>query len=198
MLSAPLTVLVHFLNHETNAMKSFLLLLCMFVVPVDETAKTDAPKPQLTPELSVFEPLVGKTFRGEFVGSTPEKPMFDVSKWERAMNGKAIRVLHSVNDGEYGGETVVMWDAKEKKIGFWYFTTAGFYTQGHFEIDGKKWTSVEKVTGNSQGITEVKATSFLEDDGTLKVSSQYLTNGKWEKGHEINYKTSPDAEVKFK
>jgi hypothetical protein len=30
--------------------------------------------------------------------------MFDVSHWERAMNGRAIRMLHSVNDGEYGGD----------------------------------------------------------------------------------------------
>ena len=179
-------------------MKLLILILSMFLSPVDETNKTTAPKAQLVPELSVFEPLLGKTFRGEFVGSTPEKPVYDVSKWERAMNGKAIRVLHSVNDGAYGGETIIMWDAKEKKIGFWYFTTEGFFTQGHFEINGKVWTSTEKVTGNANGITEVKATSTLADDGSLHVSSQYLTNGKWEKGHEIKYQSAPDAEVKFK
>lgn len=179
-------------------MKLYLLLFSLFIAPTDENITTEPPKPQLTPELSVFEPLVGKTFRGEFAGSTPEKPIYDVSKWERAMNGKAIRVLHSVNDGAYGGETIVMWDAKEKKIGFWYFTTEGFFTQGHFEINGKVWTSSEKVTGNANGITEVKATSTLADDGTLEVSSQYLTNGKWEKGHDIKYRVAPDAEVKFK
>lgn len=179
-------------------MKLYLLLFSLFIAPTDENITTEPPQPQLTPELSVFEPLVGKTFRGEFAGSTPEKPIYDVSKWERAMNGKAIRVLHSVNDGAYGGETIVMWDAKEKKIGFWYFTTEGFFTQGHFEINGKVWTSSEKVTGNANGITEVKATSTLADDGTLEVSSQYLTNGKWEKGHDIKYRVASDAEVKFK
>lgn len=179
-------------------MTSWLIAICFILPTTDETAPAVAPKSQLVPELSVFEPLVGKTFRGEFAGSTPEKPIYDISKWERTLNGKAIRVTHSVNEGEYGGETIVMWDAKEKKIGFWYFTTEGFFTQGYFEINGKIWTSTEKVTGNANGITEVKATSTLADDGTLEVNSQYLTNGKWENGHQIKYRVVPNAEVKFK
>jgi hypothetical protein len=32
----------------------------------------------------------------------------------------------------------------------------------------------------------------------LLVSSKYLSNGKWEKGHEIQYKPAPDAKVLFK
>lgn len=179
-------------------MKMILLAVCMFLGTTDETNSKNSPKPVLTPELSVFEPMVGKTFRGEFAASTPEKPQFDVSKWERVLNGKAIRITHSVNDGIYGGESIVMWDSQAKVIKCWYFTTAGFCTEGQFEIDGNTWSSVEKVNGNANGITEVKATSSLAEDGTLKVSSQYLKDGKWEKGHEILYKESPNAEVKFK
>ena len=38
-------------------------------------AKPDAESGQMIPELKFFEPFIGKTFRGEFANSTPEKPM---------------------------------------------------------------------------------------------------------------------------
>ena len=178
---------------------NYLFLAFALVVGGDEQVKTpSAADNKLIPELKVFEPMVGKTFRGEFADSTPKKPNHDVSKWERALNGKGVRILHSVNDGTYGGETMVMWDAKEKKIAFWYFTTAGFYTTGHIEMEGNTWTSIEKVAGNANGITEVNATSIISDDGTLQVSSKYLQNGSWVKGHEIKYLPSADAKVIFK
>ena len=177
-------------------MKTFAWLIgvafaCIPVLAADDP--TD-----LSEHLKVFQPLVGKTYRGEFAVSTPEKPLHDVSRWERAMNGQAVRVLHSVNDGVYGGETIIMWDAKQQKIAYWYFTTAGFYTQGTMDVQGTTWSSLEKVTGETQGITEVKATSELSDDGKLHVRSQYLRNGKWEQGHEIHYAEAPDANVVFK
>jgi hypothetical protein len=153
---------------------------------------------ELVPELKFFESFIGKTFRGEFANSTPEKPMFDVSRWERAMNGRAIRILHSVNDGEYGGETIVMWDPAAKQIRSWYFTTAGFHTEGTFTIDGNRLVSVEKVTGNENGITEVKATSELTPAGVLSVKSEYFAKGNWVPGHTITYKEAPDATVVFK
>lgn len=159
--------------------------------PADDSSR-------LIPELKFFEPYLGKTFRGEFANSTPEKPVFDVSHWERAMNGRAIRMLHSVNDGEYGGETIVMWDSEKKQIRSWYFTTAGFHTEGSFTIEDNRLISVEKVTGNKNGITEVKATSELHSDGRLSVKSEYLAKGQWVPGHQITYKEAPEAKVVFK
>ena len=69
-----------------------------------------------------------KTFKGEFSNSTPEKPIYDIIYYERVLNGNAIRAVHSVNNGEYGGESIVMWDAEKENLVSWYFTTAGFYT----------------------------------------------------------------------
>ena len=176
-------------------MKSLLTLLALSLISLG-SAIADEPT-DLSEHLSAFQPLVGLTFKGEFADSTPEKPIFDVSRWERAMNGQAIRILHSVNDGLYGGETILMWDAKQQKIAYWYFTTAGFYTQGTMDVSGKKWTGVEDVTGNKDGITQVKSTSEFVD-GNLIVKAEYLQNGKWVKGHEINYVKTPDAKVVFK
>ena len=165
----------------------------------------DVPKPEskaentrLNEHLKFFEPYVGKTYRGEFANSTPDKPIFDVARWERAMNGQAVRVLHSVNNGEYGGESIMMWDAKNEKITFWYFTTAGFHTTGTLQIDGNKWISIEKVSGNANGITEVKATSEPTAEGGFVTKSEYFKNGNWEPGSERSYQVAEDAQVIFK
>ena len=44
----------------------------------------------LSKNLKVFEPYIGKTYKGEFSESTPEKPVFDVQYWERILNGNGI------------------------------------------------------------------------------------------------------------
>ncbi|MEY4567711.1 MAG: hypothetical protein RLY14_2681 [Planctomycetota bacterium] len=179
-------------------MATLLVATCMILLFPQDPPTSPEEKQELVSELKIFEPLLGKTFRGKFANSTPEKPVYDVSHWERALNGRAVRILHSVNDGEYGGETMMMWNEKEQRITYWYFTTAGFVTQGHFEINGQEWASIEKVTGNKNGITEVKATSTLKKDGSLHVVSKYLKDNAWVPGHEIHYFSTPEAVVKFR
>ena len=171
---------------------SFVLLSAATV------AVSGEPHPALSENLRAFEPYLGKTWRGEFVGSTPESPIHDVSHWERALGGQAVRILHSVNDGEYGGETIIMWDAKTEKLRFWYFTTAAFRTEGTMEFADGKWTAHETVTGNASGVTEVRSTSEILPDGRLHTKSQYLKDGQWVDGHEIHYTEAPDAKVVFK
>jgi hypothetical protein len=155
-------------------------------------------EPKLSEQLKHFERLVGRTFRGVLNESTADKPMIDVSRWERAMNGLAVRNLHSVNDGEYGGETVYYWDRQEQKLRFFYFTTAGFFTQGTITFEDDVQHSHEFVTGNAHGVTEVRATSEFLPDGRLKTQSEYLQNGKWVEGHAAVYVETPGAEVNFR
>jgi hypothetical protein len=186
-----------FLTFSGESMMKCLGSTIAVLLVFANTSFAQDPAP-LNEHLKVFQPLIGKTFKGEFADSTPQEPKFDVSRWERAMNGMAVRCLHSVNDGIYGGETILMWDPKQQKVAFWYFTTAGFYTQGTMDVGNHTWSSLEKVTGNAQGISEVRATSEFTSDGSLHVKSEYLHDGKWEKGHEIKYVESPDARVIFK
>lgn len=152
----------------------------------------------LSEPLEPFRPLLGKTWRGEFKKSTPEKPLVDIARWERALNGKAVRVLHSVNNGSYGGETIIQWDAEKKQIIYHYFTTAGFYTTGTMTHADGKFSSHEKVLGNTNDVTAVRATSELRPDGTLLSKAEYLKNGEWTYGREVLYREDPKAEVKFK
>ena len=152
----------------------------------------------LNDHLKPFLPFIGKTWRGTGAVSDTGQAMSDVSHWERALNGQAIRVLHSVNNGEYGGQTMIVWDEAKNSLVFFYFTTAGFYTTGTMKIEGTQHTSHEYVTGNENGITEVKAVSTILPDGRLHTRSQYLQNGTWVDGHEFYYREDSTAAVIFK
>lgn len=171
------------------------ILLLVAAFTVDALA---ADKASLDEHLEPLRPFLGKTWKGHFKNSTPEKPLVDVSRWERALNGKAVRVLHSINDGVYGGESLIFWDEKKKSLVYYYFTTAGFYTSGTMTFNDGKYLSHELVTGSAEGVTEVKATGELRPDGTMHNKSEYLKEGKWVPGHEVTYKEDPKAEVVFK
>jgi len=174
-------------------MKSILLFLLLAITP---TFAADA-APQLDDNLQALAPFLGG-WRGEFKQSTAEKPMVDVSRWERALNGKAVRTIHSINDGIYGGESIVTWDAEKKEIIYHYFTTAGFYSKGTMKVSDKTLECHETIIGNAGGTTEVKGRFELKEDGTMVTSSKYLREGTWQDGHQITYKRAADARPKFK
>ena len=148
----------------------------------------------LIPQLEKFRPFLGKTHRGTFSDSTQANPVVDISRWERALSGSAVRIMHSLNKGQYGGETIIFWDPSAEQVRYYYFTTAGFYTQGSAEFDGANFVSTEKVTGNQDGIDEVKATAVLKPDG-LTVNSQYLKQGEVISTSSANYVVDNSAEV---
>ena len=152
----------------------------------------------LSKPLKAFDSYISKTYKGEFVGSTSEKPVFDVQYWERILNGNGIKITHSVNDGEYGGESIIMWDLKSESLQSWYFTTAGFYTEATVTFEDIKVVSIGKVTGNLNGFTKVKSIVQLLPNGEMHTKAQYFQEGKWIDVHEIYYKEDPDAKVLFK
>ena len=157
-----------------------------------------ADQPSLAPQLEPLRPLLDKTWKGVFKNSTPEKPIVDISRWERALNGKAVRVLHSVNDGAYGGETIFMWDEQKQAVTYHYFTTAGFMTVGSMSFKDEKMITHEVVAGSAGGVTEVRGTSELLPDGVFRVKTEHLKDGEWQLGREVTYNQDPAAKVVFK
>jgi len=155
-------------------------------------------KPSLNPHLQPLQPLLGKTWKGAFKDSKPEKPVVDVSHWERVLNGQAVRSLHSINQGIYGGETLFIWDEKKQTVAYYYFTTAGFMTTGTLEIKDGKIITHEDVKGDAGGVTEVRGISEIQPDGKFHVKAEYLKNGQWTLGHEVTYQEDAASEVIFK
>jgi hypothetical protein len=153
---------------------------------------------EIDPHLAPLRPLVGKTWRGELQPPGAAKPVVDVHRFELALNGRAVRSVHSVNDGEYGGETLFTWDDEQKAIVYTYFTTGGFYTTGSMKPDGDALEFHEQVHGSAGGVREVRSTSRLLPDGRLHVKSQHLTDGQWLDAREVRYVEDPKAVVRFK
>lgn len=149
-------------------------------------------------KLEPLQPLVGKTYKGVMQSSGSQKQMIDVMKYERALNGQAIRVLHSVNDGEYGGESLIFWDTAQKQITYFYFTSAGYFTRGTYSIKGNQFISHEIVTGTTTDLKEIKSTTELLINGNIEMTSEYLKGTRWESGERILYEESPSAKVIFK
>ena len=163
------------------------------------TAAVPTNSVQLDDALKPLAPLLGKTWKADFKDSTPERPQADVMTWERILNGKAVRVLHSINNGEYGGETIITWDNAAKSIVYYYFTTAGYKTTGTMKIEDGKFVSHEIVSGGSANdVSEVKSVSEIRADGSFHNKSMYLKKGEWVPGHEFHYHEAPDAKVIFK
>lgn len=153
----------------------------------------------LDKHLEPLRPLLGKTFRSEFKAPDSGNVLRDVLKWERALNGKAVRTVHSVNDGVYGGETLYVWDTQEQALKFFYFTTAGFRTTGLVQFRDGKILTHETVSGSAGNIKEVKGVSELKPDGMFVVKVEHLTQkGEWVAVPERVYKPAPAATVRFK
>lgn len=173
---------------------SLASLLSLFTVGISFAAETG----KMIEPLEPFRPFLGKTWRGPFKDSKPDKPIIDLARWERALNGKAVRVLHSVNDGSYGGESIVRWDGGTKQITYHYFTTAGFMTSGTMTVTNGRIVALEKVIGSANGVTEVRSTTELLPDGKMLIKAEYLKDGQPAGGREVLYTEDAKAEVKFK
>jgi hypothetical protein len=148
---------------------------------------------QMAPELAPFAPLLDHTWKAVFDAETGSG---DVVRWEPALGGQAIQITHSIADGDYGGVTYVMWDAEAEALAYTYFTTAGFFTRGTmwFDDDGAL-RSQEFVTGDADGVTEVRAVQELQEDGSLRVVTRLLREGTWEDAGDVLYRPAPGAEI---
>jgi hypothetical protein len=157
-----------------------------------------ADQPALDPHLEFLQPWFDKTFKSESKEPGSGKPTTDVARWERALNGRVVRITHSLNDGAYGGEVIVRWDEEKQAVCYHYFTTDTFWTEGTMTFKDGKITSHEFVKGKAGGVTEVRATLEMQSDGNYLQRSEFLKDGKWTSGREALYRPDPAARVIFK
>lgn len=173
-------------------LKTILLTLCFTATSLSLASDS----PDIAPELAVFKPYLG-TWQADFKVVDNKTKIQDVGLWERALNGQAIHTKHSINEGEYGGESMIFWDREQQSLVFYYFTTAGFYTKGTMKVlSPTQFVAYETVTGSKEGITKVKSISDYKD-GEFIVSTSYLKKGEWTKPEKRTY-TRSDKQVIFK
>ncbi len=174
-----------------------ILFVLVSVLALSRLLAAEEP-PSLAEAFEPLRPFIGKTWKAPLQSSTAEKPVYDISKWERALNGQAVRVLHSINSGEYGGETIIVWNVITERLEFHYFTTAGFFTRGTIRFEEGAMVTHEVVLGNPNGVTQVRGRTEIRPDGRMETKSMFLKDGAWVEGHEATYEEAPDAEVVFK
>ena len=170
---------------------SYILVPIIFI-----SAQTKS-KTFLSEHLNGLKPFIGNTYKGNFINSTKENPMIDIISFERALNGNAVKVTHSVNNGEYGGETMVMWNSEKEGIQSWYFTSAGSLTIQNVQIKKDTFICIEDVAGNKNGITKVKTIIEVLHGNQIQKRTKYLMNNLWKDGSEIIYNKVNDLKPVF-
>ena len=161
--------------------------LLYILVPIIFISAQTKSKTFLSEHLNGMKPFIGNTYKGNFINSTKENPMFDVLSFERALNGNAIKVIHSVNNGEFGGETMIMWNPEKGGLQSWYFTSAGSLTIQNVQIKKNTFISIENVERNQNGITKVKTIIEVFNGDQIKKRTKYLMNNLWKDGSETLY-----------
>ena len=172
-------------------MKLFFYILLPILLVSGQT------KPFLSDHLIEMKPFIGNTYKGNFINSTKENPMTDIISFERALNGNAVKVIHSVNNGEFGGETIVMWNPEKRGLQSWYFTSAGSLTIKNVQIKKDTFISIENVERNQNGITKVKTIIEALHGNQITKRTKYLMNNLWKDGSETIYNKVHDHKPVF-
>ena len=152
----------------------------------------------LSKNLLGFEKFLGKRFQGEFYNSTKENPLMDIIYFERILNGEAIRITHSVNHGEYGGEYIIAWNSDKGKIESYYFSTGGEIRVSSINITNNEISIKEDFSKNKNGIQKVKKIFRLGAEGSLENNIKYMINNMWIKSHEMIYFRNDSAKIIFR
>jgi copper(I)-binding protein len=140
--------------------------------------------------LDGLRPLIGRTWRGQAVGQAGVE---DVARWDWALGGHAVRVVHSVNGGAYGGETLITLDKDTGGLVFHYFTTGGFHTTGTMKPAAPGVFEIEETVHGLDGIETLRSTATLGEDGVYRTRSLKVTEAGTETFGGFDYRPDPAA-----
>jgi hypothetical protein len=98
----------------------------------------------------------------------------------------------------YGGESFILWDKDKQALTYYYFTTAGFLTKGTMTFKDGVIHTHETVSGQANGVSEVRGETQMLPNQAFRVKTQYLKNGSWTPGRDTTYRAAPTAKVVFK
>ncbi|PAP75614.1 hypothetical protein [Rubrivirga marina] len=163
-----------------------LLLLALLVSFAPTVAAQEwEPAEQLAP----LAPLVGAPWRGTF--EQDGQSVTDVSRFEWAMRGQALRNVHTLEGGGYGGETLI-W-AEGDSLRFVYVTSGGFSTSGTGSVRTDGALVVEEAVEGHPEIDRVRSVSLVDAEGRLQTITEFRRQGAWSPGRSVMYVRTPEA-----
>lgn len=137
-----------------------------------------------------FEHLVGRTWRG--VGTGPEA-VEDIQRWDWAVGGHAVRVVHSVGGGAYAGETLIFRDRINGGYIFHYFTSGGFHTTGTMRPTGPGAFEAEETVHGLDRFPPLRSTLVMGPDGVHRARSFQQEDGVWVEKGGFDYREDASA-----
>lgn len=137
-----------------------------------------------------FEAMIGKSWRGVGTGGAGVE---DIQRWDWALGGHAVRVVHSVNGGAYAGETLIFRDKDSGDYIFHYFTTGGFHTTGTIRPTEPGAFAINETVHGADGIERLRSTTALGADGVYRVRSSTERDGQWVEAGGFDYREDPTA-----
>ncbi|MBN8552215.1 MAG: copper chaperone PCu(A)C [Caulobacterales bacterium] len=145
-----------------------------------------------TDPFSPIYPLIGRTWRGTSLGSNAVE---DVVRWEWAVGGHAVWAVHSVNNGVYGGETLIFPDRDSGQLIFHYFTSGGFHTTGQMSVTPQGVIEILETVHGVDGLEQLRSTMTVANDGTYRTRSQVERDGAWVEFGGFDYRVDARATV---
>lgn len=179
-------------------MQRLLRFLVPIVAVVLLSAAAPPPEPvevlPLHPELEPLRPFLGVTWRGDLSDPGSAVKRFDVVRYDRTLNGELIRMLHSVNNGDLGGEMLIRWNEEAGRLEYHYFTSAGFYTTGVIRMRGRSLIAEDINADGKPGMRTIRGLR-----GEFLVSrTQMFVKGRWTRGSEQIYEPAPDEKIRYR
>ena len=153
-------------------------------LPAAEAADEDPFRP--------LYPLIGRAWRGSSVGPNTVE---DVVRWEWAVGGHAVRAVHSVDNGLYGGETLIFPDRDSGHLIFHYFTSGGFHTTGQMSVTPEGVIEINETVHGIEGLERLRSTMMIADDGTYRTRGQVERDGAWVEFGGFDYRLDSRATV---
>lgn len=171
---------------------AFLGALAALAIPALALAQP-APTPAAAAEsYAPFAPMIGKTWRGTGTGA---EPVEDIQTWDWAVGGHAVRIVHSVNGGDYGGETLIFRDKDSGDYIFHYFTSGGFHTTGTIRPTAPGRFEIDETVHGVDDLEALRSTGVMGEDGVYRVRSRVEKDGAWIEVGGFDYRQDPTATV---
>ncbi|MGA0546575.1 copper chaperone PCu(A)C [Brevundimonas sp. VNH65] len=150
-----------------------------------------AAAPSVSSALDALRPMIGRTWRGAAVGQAVVE---DVMRWDWALGGHAVRIVHAVNGGVYGGETLIFPDKDSGGLIFHYFTTGGFHTTGTLAPAGAGVFDIVETVHGAEGVETLRSRATLGDDGVYRTRSLKVTEAGTETFGGFDYRPDPTGQ----
>jgi hypothetical protein len=129
-----------------------------------------------TPDFRPLEFLVGDCW----VGTFPDGKQTDEHCFEWVYDRKFIRDRHVVRNGKapYAGETLYGWDAKQKRLAFWYWNSDGEVLVGTVEYRPDSIVFPTRLE-TEKGTVELRATWTRTGPDSYRVAQSQRAGEAW-------------------